>query len=110
MGGEHDMQVQEVILWVEAITSSMVQEFSFLMLTFGFFRSEYDSCVYFKALDNSVHIYFLLYVDDLFIVTKDLPELKKLKSELSKEFDRDLGETKNILGLQIKRGKKGRKL
>ena len=81
------------------------------MLNVGYSRSEYDSCVYYKVLDNSAYIYLLLYVDDMLIATKSKSEVNRLKSQLSKEFDmKDLGEARKILGMEIKRDRKSRKL
>lgn len=67
--------------------------------------------MYFKVLDNFVYIYLLSYVDDMLISTKDMFELYKLKSKLSKGLDmKGLGEGRKILTTKIKRDRKGRKL
>jgi hypothetical protein len=41
------------------------------MLSQGFKRSDYDSCVYLKVPKDSA-IYFLLYVDDMLIVANSM--------------------------------------
>ena len=47
-------------------------------------------------------IYFLLYVDDMLIATKDKKEIAKLKAQLNNEFEmKDLGAAKKILGMEI---------
>lgn len=44
------------------------------MLTVGYSRSEYDSCVYFKMFDNSTYIYLFLNMDDMHIAPKVIEE------------------------------------
>ncbi|GJW87087.1 retrovirus-related pol polyprotein from transposon TNT 1-94 [Tanacetum coccineum] len=47
-----------------------------------------------------------LYVDDMLVAGSDMEELKKLKSQLSLEFEmKDLGSAKQILGMSIIRDK-----
>ena len=84
------------------------KRFDSFMLSHGFKRSDYDSCVYLKTV-NDLAIYLLLYVDDILIAAKDKSEIAKLKAQLSKEFEmKDLGAAKKILGVEIIRdGKSG---
>jgi hypothetical protein len=49
------------------------------MLSHGFKRFDYDSCVYLKIVNGST-IYLLLYADDMLIVAKDKLEIAKLKA------------------------------
>ena len=59
-------------------------------------------CVYFKDLKNAGYVYLLLYVDDMLIVSKEMSEINRLKSLLSKRFQmKDLGPAKVILGMEI---------
>lgn len=72
----------------------------------GFQRSEYDSCVYVKAVDQG-YIYLLLYVDDMLLAAKEMSEINKLKEVLSSEFEmKDMGAASRILGIDIKRDRK----
>ena len=57
------------------------------MLSQGFKRSNYDSCVYLKTVNGST-IYLLLYVDDMLIAAKSMSEINELKKQLSNEFER----------------------
>ena len=57
------------------------------MIKIGYKRCEYDYCVYVKSLDDDSFIFLLLYVDDMLIVAKNMVEVNKLKSLLSKEFE-----------------------
>lgn len=80
------------------------------MISQGFKRSNYDSCVYLKTIKGSP-IYLLLYVDDMLIAAKDKKEIAKLKAQLNCEFDmKDLGATKKILGMEIIRERHAGKL
>ena len=54
------------------------KRFDSFMLSHSFKRSDYDSCVYLKIV-NDLAIYLLLYVDDMLIATKDKLEIVKLK-------------------------------
>lgn len=63
--------------------------------------------VYFRKLDDGSFIYQLLYVDDMIIATKSISKIKRLKSQLSNEFEmKDLGATKKILDLEILKKRK----
>jgi hypothetical protein len=53
--------------------------FDSFMLSHGFKRFDYDSCVYLKIVNGST-IYLLLYADDMLIVAKDKLEIAKLKA------------------------------
>ena len=45
------------------------KRFDSFILSHGFKRSDYDSCVYLKTINGST-IYLLLYVDDMLIAVK----------------------------------------
>lgn len=51
--------------------------FDSFMTTHGFFRCNYDSCVYFRKEDSGSTAYLLLYVDDMLIAAKDKIEAEK---------------------------------
>ena len=61
--------------------------FDNFMIDQKFKRSEYDSCVYMKNLRTEQAIYLLLYVDDMLIASGDLSEIRKIKDNLSNEFE-----------------------
>uniref|UniRef100_A0ACD5ZUM4 Uncharacterized protein n=1 Tax=Avena sativa TaxID=4498 RepID=A0ACD5ZUM4_AVESA len=82
------------------------KSFDSFMISHGFERSKYDSCVYIKFVDGSP-IYLLLYVDDMLIAAKGMKEITTLKAHLSSEFGmKDLGAAKKILGMEITRDRK----
>jgi hypothetical protein len=79
------------------------KRFDSFILAHGFKRSQYDSCVYIKFVNGSP-IYLPLYVDHMLIAAKSMKEITTLKAQLSSEFEmKDLGPTKKILGMEIKR-------
>ena len=86
------------------------RRFDLFMLSHGFKRSDYDSCVYLKIVNGSA-IYLLLYVDDMLSAAKEKSEIAKLKAQLNKEFEmKDLGAAMKILGMEIVRDRKSGKL
>ena len=70
-----------------------------------FKRCEADHYCYVKSFDNS-YIILLLYVDDMLIAGSSIEENNNLKKQLSKQFAmKNLGATKQILGMKIIRDK-----
>jgi len=70
-------------------------------------RSHYDPSVYYNKLSEGEYIYLLLYVDDMLIAYKSRSAIDKLKKDLSSEFEmKDLGEAKNVLGMEIERDRR----
>ncbi|KAM2380536.1 hypothetical protein EV1_040838 [Malus domestica] len=87
------------------------KKFNSFMVSNGYKRTHADSCVYIKQFSGGKFIILLLYVDDMLIVGQDAFMIKKLKEELSKSFDmKDLGPAKQILGMEIIRDRKSKKL
>lgn len=83
-------------LWYERFDEFMLKE--------GFNRCNFGHCVDFQQTNLGVFIYFLLYVDDMEIACKDKGKVEKLKLVLNSEFEmKDLGPTKMILEIDIKR-------
>ncbi|KAJ0844964.1 putative RNA-directed DNA polymerase [Helianthus annuus] len=74
------------------------------MVSKGFKRSEYDTCVYYKEYDTQEFIYLLLYVDDMLLACKDKGQISATKRMLMAEFNmKELGEAKKIMGMEIHR-------
>ncbi|KAK5773528.1 hypothetical protein PVK06_049834 [Gossypium arboreum] len=83
------------------------KRFDSFMTSHDFKRSSFDSCVYFKKNSDGSFVYLLLYVDDMLIAAKDKREIRKVKAQLSEEFEmKDLGPAKKILGMEILRDRK----
>jgi hypothetical protein len=87
------------------------KRFDSYMIKICYKRCEYDCCVYVRSLDDSSFIFLLLYVDDMLIAAKSIMKVNKLKDLLSREFDmKDLGATKKILGMEIRRDRDTKRL
>ena len=86
------------------------QKFDTYIQGIGFTRSKEDHYVYFKLIGDHV-IYFVLYVDDIFLIGNDKEIIQYLKTQLFSKFNmKDLGVAKYILGMEIKRDRAKRKL
>jgi hypothetical protein len=86
------------------------QNFYTYMLGLGFTRSNKDHCVYFKLIGDHL-IYLVLYVDDMLLIGNNKEIIQNVKTQLSSKFDmKDLGASNFILGMEIKRDQKKRKL
>lgn len=79
------------------------ERFHGFVLQNGFVRSEHDHCLYTRGNGKNM-VYLLLYVDDLILLGEDINDIIKIKQLVSKEFEmRDMGETRNFLGINIER-------
>ncbi|KAG8474857.1 hypothetical protein CXB51_031589 [Gossypium anomalum] len=86
------------------------KRFDSFMTSHDFKRSSLDSCVYFKKNSDGSFVYLLLYVNDMLIAAKDKGEIRKVKAQLTEEFEmKDLGPAKKILGMEILRDRKASK-
>ncbi|KAH9763605.1 hypothetical protein KPL70_001228 [Citrus sinensis] len=80
------------------------RRFDQFMISNGYYRRNYDSCVYHEIIISGGAVYLLLYVDNILIAGKNLSDIKKLKNLLKGEFEmKDLGSAKRILGIDIVR-------
>jgi Reverse transcriptase (RNA-dependent DNA polymerase) len=87
------------------------KKFDSFMMSHGYQRTKTDPCVYFKRLANENFLIFLLYVDDMLIAGQDAQMIDMLKKEMSKSFDmKDMGQARQILGIQIIRDRNTRRL
>ena len=58
--------------------------------------------MYYNKLPGGEYIHLLLYVDDMLIASKSRSAINKLKKDLPSGFEmKDLGEMKNVLGMEI---------
>jgi hypothetical protein len=86
------------------------KKFDTYMLGLGFTRSKEDQCVYLKLIGDHF-IYLVLYVDDMLLIGNNKEIIQDVKTQLSSKFDmKDLGAANFILGMEIKRDQKNRKL
>jgi len=76
----------------------------------GLQQSKFDPCIYFKSSQEKM-IFVAVWVDDLLIFSDDMKLKQEVKSQLMKSFKMtDIGEAKFILGFQITRNRKQKKL
>ena len=81
------------------------------MLEHGFQRLEVDHCVYIKRYDQGKYIILFLYLDDMLIVGHDKNKINRLKKYLGSKLSmKDLGPAQQILGIQIMRDRKNKRL
>jgi hypothetical protein len=79
------------------------QKFDTYILSFGFVRSKANHYIYSKE-EGGCFIYVAFYVDDLFLIGKNIDAIKEVKNKLSSKFDmKDIGAINFILGMEIKR-------
>ncbi|GKA54879.1 putative RNA-directed DNA polymerase [Tanacetum coccineum] len=77
----------------------------------GYRKTSSDHCVFFQKFGDDDFIILLLYVDDMLIVGKNIGRIAQLKRDLSKSFSmKDLGPTKQIIGIRIFRDRGAKKL
>ena len=87
------------------------KRFDSFMTTHEFKRKSFDNCVYLKNSHDGSFIYLLIYVDDMLIAAKHKEEIRKVKAQLSKDFEtKDLEIAKKILGIEIQKDRNEDKL
>ena len=86
------------------------QKIDTYMLGLGFTGRKKDYCVCFKLIGDHL-IYLVLYVDDMLLIGNNKDIIQDVKTRLSSKFDmKDLGASNFIVGMEIKRDRKKRKL
>ncbi|GJY90524.1 zinc finger, CCHC-type containing protein [Tanacetum coccineum] len=84
------------------------QKFDEVVLSSGFLLNQSDKCIYSKFNDSDKVVIICLYVDDMLIFGTDQNQVDKTKKFLSSRFSmKDMGEADVILGIKIKREKRG---
>ena len=79
------------------------KKFDSFMTKSGLCKAEKDPCCYFKKYTDS-YVFLMLYVDDTLMSGSSMREINNLKTRLSVAIEmKDLGPTKQILGMKISR-------
>ena len=87
------------------------KKFESVMEEQGYKKTTSDHCVFVKKFSDDDFIILLLYVDDILIAGMNVSRIDRLKKKLSQSFAmKDLGPAKKILGIQIDRDRKSKKL
>ena len=106
--GDKVCKLQKSIYGLKQASRSWNIRFDEVVKSFGFIKSEQDSCVYKKFSGSSV-AFLLLYVDDILLVGNDVHMLQETKNSLERCFSmKDLGEATFILGIRIYRDRSRR--
>ncbi|CAI7917206.1 unnamed protein product [Closterium sp. NIES-54] len=94
---------QSPLLWYKALDG--------VLLGAGWKKSQVDEALYFKASNNGVTCWVLVYVDDLLAASSGPAMLKELKQLLEDAFElREISPVVKYLGLEIVRDRPARKL
>uniref|UniRef100_A0A2N9EW40 Integrase catalytic domain-containing protein n=1 Tax=Fagus sylvatica TaxID=28930 RepID=A0A2N9EW40_FAGSY len=111
-GKEHKVcRLKKSLYGLKQAPRQWYKKFDSFMVGQGYTRTDADHCMYVKQFPNGKFIILLLYVDDMLIVGQDANMVGSLKKELFKSFDmKDLGPARQILGMQILRDRKAKKL
>ena len=87
------------------------KKFDSLMMSHGYKKTTYDHRVFTRKFSDDDFIILLLYIDGMLIISHYSNKIDRLKRELIKSFAmKDLGLTKQILGMKISRDRKNGKL
>ena len=87
------------------------KKFDSFMVGHGYTRTNANHYVYVRKFPNGKFVILLLYVDDMLIVEQDASVIENLKNDLFKSFNmKDLDPSRQILGMQILRDRKAKKL
>ncbi|RVW50307.1 Retrovirus-related Pol polyprotein from transposon RE1 [Vitis vinifera] len=92
------VQIEEVIVWVEAIPESMVWKVHKVNESFGYRQSNSDHTLFLKKQHGKITT-LIVYVDDMVVTGNDPEERKALQNYLSREFEmKDLGKIPETCG------------
>ena len=88
------------------------KRFDSFIISLGYNRLGSDYCSYYKRFEGDTDfIILLLYVDDMLVSSPNKDRVQELKAQLAREFDmKDLGPANKILGMQIHRDRRNRKI
>ena len=82
--------------------------FDEVVKSFGFIKSDHDSCLYRKFSGRKVN-FLILYVDDILLIGNDVEMLQETKESLERSFSmKDLGVATYIPGIRIYRDRSRR--
>ena len=101
-------KLQKSIYGLKQASRSWNIRFDQAIKSFGFCQNSDESCVYMKSEGDKV-VLLVLYVDDIFLLGRDIGMLSTVKVWLAKTFDiEDLGEASYILGIKLHRDRRNR--
>ena len=102
--------MQKSIYGLKQASRSWNLKFDETIKTYGFHQCVDEACVYKLIKDKSV-VFLVLYVDDILLIGNNKDLLSKSKNWLAERFQmKDLGDACYVLGIQIIRDRKNRRL
>ncbi|CAH9120743.1 unnamed protein product [Cuscuta epithymum] len=108
---DHVCRLKKSLYGLKQAPRQWYKKFESVMSKQGYKKTTSDHCVFMQKFSDDDFIVLLLYVDDMLIVGKNASRINMLNQELNKCFAmKDLGPTKQILGVKITRDRKERKL
>lgn len=78
--------LKKLLYGLKRLSRQWYKRFNLFITIPSFIRINYNSCMHFRNEDGRSITYLFLYVDDILITAKDEAEVRKMKSQLSKEF------------------------
>lgn len=104
-------KLKKILYGLKRAPHQWYKKFDSFMLDHCFKRLEVDHCVYIKRYDQEKYIILLLYLYDMLIVGHDKNMINRVKKDLGHKFEmNDLGPAQKILGMNIIRDRKNKKL
>ena len=102
------MQTLKGIIWIKAVTSSLVWMISQAMKTLGYHHCNGEHTLFFKGARHGLITILIVYVDDIIITGNNLKEIKGLEEHLDKNFEvKQLGPLRNFLEIEFARSSEG---
>ncbi|CAM8999623.1 unnamed protein product [Rhodiola kirilowii] len=93
----HVCLLQKSIYGLKQSPRQWNKKFDSCMISLGFFRRKYNTCLYLKNVDSKCPVFVLLYVDDLLLISSSLTVINGVKSDLKAHFDmKDMGKAQKI--------------
>src|SRR4051812_8539515 len=101
-------KLQKSIYGLKQESRSWNIRFDEVAKSFGFIKSDHDSCLFNKFSGIKVK-FLILYVDDILLIGNDVQMLQETKESLERSSSmKDLGEETYILGIRIYRDRSRR--
>ncbi|GJX19222.1 retrovirus-related pol polyprotein from transposon TNT 1-94 [Tanacetum coccineum] len=89
---DHVCRLKKSLYGLKQSPQQWYKRFDSFMISHGYDRCSYDECVYLRKFPDESFLYLVLYVDDMLIAAPNKDQIRKLKVQLSNEFDMiDLG-------------------
>ena len=100
--GDHKVcKLQRSTYGLKQTSQSWNTHFNDAIKSFDFIKNEKKSCIYIKVSESTV-TFFILYVDDIFVIRNDIPILTSIKRWLSKKVSmKDLGKASYIFRIKV---------